>query len=52
MSSDALERAKIPFTLHMAKTKTMVLVVGFSFPFSAVSNFYPVRVLGELVLAL
>ena len=30
-----LESAKIPFTLPMAKTKTMVLVFGFSFPFSA-----------------
>ena len=30
-----LESAEIPFTLRMAKTKTMVLVFGFSFPFSA-----------------
>ena len=30
-----LESAKIPFTFPMAKTKTMVLVFGFSFPFSA-----------------
>ena len=30
-----LESAKIPFTLPMGKTKTMVLVFGFSFPFSA-----------------
>ena len=29
-----LESAKIPFTLPMSKTKTMVLVFGFSFPFS------------------
>ena len=33
--SKARESAKIPFTLRMAKTKTMVLVFGFSFPFSA-----------------
>ena len=30
-----LEGAKIPFTLPTAKTKTMVLVFGFNFPFSA-----------------
>ena len=30
-----LESAKVTFTLAMAKTKTMILVVGFSFPFSA-----------------
>ena len=34
-STPTLESAKIPFTLRMAKTKTMVLVFGFSFPFSA-----------------
>ena len=27
--------AKIPFTFPMAKTQTMVLVFGFSLPFSA-----------------
>ena len=35
VSRQAIESAKIPFTLPMAKTKTMVLVFGFSFPFSA-----------------
>ena len=45
-----LENAEIPFTLRMAKTKTMVLAFGFSFPFLPVSKQKGFLVSGQVVL--
>ena len=45
-----VEGAKWPFTLPMAKTKPMVLVFGFSFPFSAGFQGQVVLVSGKVVL--
>ena len=49
-SARMLESAEIPLTLRIAKTKTMVLVFGFSFPFLPVSKEKVVLVSGKVVL--